>query len=53
MFEHVQFVMNAKLIIHHELNIFEGKRKRRRRRRRMLLCEKMEGPAFSSSYEIF
>jgi hypothetical protein len=44
--------MNAKLIIHHELNIFEEKR-RRRRRRRMLLCEKMEGPAFSSSYEIF
>jgi hypothetical protein len=36
MFEHIQFVMNAKLIIHRELNIFEG---RRRRRRRILMWE--------------
>ena len=53
MFEHIQFVMNAKLIIHRELNIFEGRGRRRRRRRRMFFYEKMEGPPFSPSYEIF
>jgi hypothetical protein len=34
MFGHIQFVMNAKLIIHRELNIFEGRKKKKKKKKK-------------------
>ena len=39
MFGHIQFVMNAKLIIHRELNIFEGRKKKKKKKKNVLMWE--------------